>query len=113
MKAEDLRVGNWYLNDCDDKPIRLSVENIVTAIKDEDWLLPIPLNEDWLVRLGFKKRKNPNNPKKSFYWWDGTVNLIQSDKLYCADIVSTIELKYVHQLQNLYYALTETELEIK
>lgn len=78
-----------------------------------DGMKPIPITEEWLIRFGFKIRSNPNNPDNSFFWDNGEVKMIQSDKLYCSDIVSTIEIKHVHQLQNLYFALTGEELHDK
>jgi hypothetical protein len=98
---------------------------------------PIPLTESWLLKLGFKYQDRDINtaiperfyispkfsrtefwlecnlPRKPFnrpFWWlnwdiGGGVHFIhlpQGDKL-----------EYIHQLQNLYYALTGEELTIK
>lgn len=82
---------------------------------DLQWgfIQPIPLTEEWLVRMGFKKKK---------YFGEWTYNDIitfykglKQGYLGCPhpegeDI--DVECKHVHQLQNLYYALTGKELSI-
>ncbi len=72
----------------------------------------IPLTEEWLAKLGFEKIENPNNTG-TFLWTINEIGFIQSDKFYCASIDSLIEIQYVHQLQNLYFALTGEELTLK
>ena len=76
-------------------------------------LHPIPLTEEWLLRFGFEK------PAHS---WNGDVfHLSEWDAfpLHWAVAMNkngamlVLKLKYVHQLQNLYFALTNQELEIK
>lgn len=78
---------------------------------------PIELTEEWLKKCGFKKNGN--------YYWISLANLkaelhveifgeylvfiIKSD--FCDLILDPI--KPVHQLQNLYFALTNKELTIK
>lgn len=75
----------------------------------------IPLTAEWLERFGFPKRLDgafmdaryrgfcmrvtPMNPS-GFKWTSSRFGPV-------------IELKYVHQLQNLYYALTSEELTLK
>jgi len=72
---------------------------------------PIPLNEEWLVKFGFEKDKSAfiygyyalyNN---EIYWSGGVYS--------ACDSISNIEIKYVHQLQNLIFALTGEELTLK
>ena len=56
---------------------------------------PIPINEEWLLKFGFDVKEPV---------------LISSWKFspFCDTIITKCE--YVHQLQNLYFALTGTEL---
>ena len=79
----------------------------------------IQLTEDWLLRFGFEKRGKTGC---SFQYFIGT-NPITHDWLF--DILWQDKqdypfyrngfhtIKYVHQLQNLYFALTGEELEFK
>jgi hypothetical protein len=79
---------------------------------------PIPLTEEWLLKFGAKKNY-PNlvwlplsNLKAEIHFeifGDEIVTTIFSD--YCDLILDRI--KYVHQVQNLYFTLTGEELELK
>lgn len=94
------------------------------AIED---ITGIPLTEAWLERLGLIKKylENPfqdggyelDEKGNRWYSWvdDGAFNLeVQSDGQIWFEIYSNYaHLKYVHQLQNLYYAVREKELVIK
>jgi hypothetical protein len=78
---------------------------------------PIPLSEEWLVKFGFKKtvevtwsfgyEKEYNVYRKE----DLTYNGIQAAWWYNGLLKNQPE--FVHQLQNLYFALTGSELTIK
>lgn len=89
---------------------------------------PIPLTEEWLKRMGFglsstaDKLSNwsDSGPTAILVWDnDSTViifrKVIGRDKSLNMPIVDsvTVEIKYVHQLQNLYFALTGKELELR
>ena len=73
---------------------------------------PIPITEEWLLRFGFFKYNNayvlqkPNENIINFkfsIWSDFTYNSSEFP----------VELKSVHQLQNLYFTLTGTHLTLK
>jgi hypothetical protein len=87
-------------------------------------LSPIPLTEEWLLKFGFKKGN-------SIYPEGYSINILNTDtylrpsfeggfywgfnlrnKSDC-ELYNAKPIKYVHQLQNLYFALTGNELEIK
>lgn len=77
---------------------------------------PIPLTEEWLLKFGFKKRKN----RHLFHWENKIVISEYKDEFENFfypktgyDIRFSNEIKYVHQLQNLYFALTGTHLKLK
>lgn len=80
---------------------------------------PIPLTPEWLERFGFQKTKNGGTFAE--YYWSGKgmdltldLELSTSTPEYDSQYVSgSTQLKHVHQLQNLYFALTGEELEIK
>ncbi|MBA9078334.1 hypothetical protein [Rufibacter quisquiliarum] len=80
-----------------------------TGVKFED-LNPIPLTEEWLLRAGFERNWEYTSVvyEKScmqlewngYHWTDGNDGFI-------------VGVKYVHQLQNLYYCLVGEELIFK
>ena len=62
---------------------------------------PIPLTEEWLVKFGFKK---------GVKGWFKTLDKNYKFNLY---LYHDSKYKSVHQLQNLYFALTNEELTFK
>jgi len=70
---------------------------------------PIPITEEWLEKFAFKKVTSFVFGKST-----GVGNiLIEDTPSYHWVGWSQYPIKYVHQLQNLYYALTGEELTIK
>jgi hypothetical protein len=67
---------------------------------------PIPLTEEWLLKFGFEKYDD-----MILYWELDDVTIWEEKGKY--QFFSDKNIKYVHQLQNLYFALTEKELELK
>lgn len=65
-------------------------------------LEPIPLTEEWLLRFGYTKISNNSFIITGHCIWICN-DLFRCDK-------NGIVLKHVHQLQNLYFALTNQEL---
>jgi hypothetical protein len=70
---------------------------------------PIPLTEEWLLRFGFKKNRAGCSMKGLKITFDS------DEKIFWVDynFTGTCELRYVHQLQNIYFALTGNELKSK
>ncbi len=121
MKASELRIGNlvYFFKDTAAIVIAISSEELYLTQgggfinpKTEE-CIPIPLTEEWLLRFGFEK--------EGVYYSNSHLEIseIISKKgydAYCTDMDFSIfmtELKYVHQLQNLYFALTGEELKLK
>lgn len=131
MEASELRIGNLinYIN----KPVICNIDIIYAVskcIRPTILYNPIPLTEEWLLKLGFKKTNKTQNPsyyigrddKKSWNSFriqystiidintmietNGFIGLYLCNKYWCT-------IRYVHQLQNLYFALTEQELTLK
>lgn len=81
---------------------------------------PIELTEEWLLKFGFEKDKDDNfslNFNKEIFTLLSPFQVAREQKYYIFKISYCglpryKELKYVHQLQNLFFALTETELII-
>jgi hypothetical protein len=124
MKAEELRLGNLVsnMNPRHNDSI-LTIESIgdnhEVNVFYRKYLLselePIPLNEEWLIKFGFEFHINANC--QNFYYAKDAFICIRADedfewfRYYNGDFYH--ELKYVHQLQNLYFALTGEELTLK
>ena len=116
MKANELRIGNLLrdkISKTELKVIGLAEENISTYVIDRDkfplkngWRIePIPLTEEWLLKFDFEITNN-------FQTKDRFQTHIQDGVIWFEYGYIVIELKYVHQLQNLYFALTGEELTI-
>lgn len=72
---------------------------------------PIILTEDWLLKFGFRKEDKYGNGSSYFLYTLGILTYNTSyDLLWAGNISDIKQPKYVHQLQNLYFALTGKEL---
>ena len=86
-----------------------------------DELSPIPITPEWLERLGFELISDsihiwnkPDESKDGYFSWSKGEGLSFSN--YYHDYGAVIQfphIKSVHQLQNLYHALTGQELTVK
>lgn len=82
---------------------------------------PIPLTEEWLLKFGFEwSIHNQSYILKGFnYVIDFYENYLNKDfnlgfvKKFNINNEALISIKYVHELQNLYFILTKEELTIK
>ncbi len=140
MKVTELRIGN--LVTLDDKMRKECWENQIHAHNDffevktiysdgdvslqlddeiielsEDEIDPIPLTEEWLLKAGFEKINHING--YSFFYYKRKRNSnMTSISIYDSHTTigntSTIpHCEYIHQLQNLYFTLTQKELTFK
>ncbi len=119
MTANELRIGNLILVDGEITEIT-GVKKSTVFFSDgfqmfiAGGLEPIPLTEEWLIKFGLNK--TVDHPARKLYENDDICPLWFSDKKgindFYASRVRICECKYVHQLQNLYFALTGEELTI-
>lgn len=128
LKRQELRLGNliehggevYSISAYSDDMVSLDNENTTgfTAIKN---IKPIPLTEDWLGKFGFE-----NGGYDLLFWEKGNIEICGSYidgnggfawNWYDSNLLdgkhNQIEVQYVHQLQNLVFALTGEELSIK
>jgi hypothetical protein len=118
MKAQNLRIGNWIRVGQGTVEATPSVINSLWENPPKDWIKPIPLTEQWLIEFGFEWypplrywRICINDviysvqEHEGFYWLQ-YVNLGYDESM----ISCPVKIEYVHQLQNLYHALTGEEL---
>ena len=138
MKAKNFRIGNLYI-DIDDNICEMSgYELWQMSVKENNETLgfneyrPIYLNEDWLIKFGMEmpitddpifeyekgKYKNPFNHfrKTSQSLIDATFEIggvsfyADSTGFWIPIFTDYTEIKYVHQFQNLFFAITGKEL---
>lgn len=122
MKAEELRIGNYFQWKSIASMGR-GVDQITSGQQIDqypDFKEPIPLSPEWLGRLGFKKmtliRYEKELPFNGYY--AQTLVFVLGD----AHIMENHDLnrqckigpcKSLHQLQNIFHALTGEELTLK
>ena len=76
---------------------------------------PIPLTEEWLLKFGFEKSGGGlylTYETFEMYYINGVLGLSARVSDPNEGYIDT-KIKYVHQLQNLHFALTGEELTIK
>ena len=118
MKANELRIGNYVKINKYIFPVKIQdIEAIDDAMSLAE---PIPLTEEWLLRFGFIREEeydegglvdyryelNKDNLEFVSFW--GSEDLVGINQCQTG-----VDCEYVHQLQNLYFALTGEELTIK
>jgi hypothetical protein len=118
MDAKELRIGN-ILNWNNEKGLATPyIIEQINELKYHDCFVPIELTEEWLLKFGFgEKCKSAGNRWQFFNgkdWFELYDFYDEEEKLTGKFFYSfKFEIKYVHQLQNLYFALTGTELLFK
>jgi hypothetical protein len=130
IKANELRIGNYIqvggntIDTCQTyKPNKVTAY-VINAIVEEneergdDYILsvwqPIKLTEDILIKCGFSKWLDLDEEEywrneielREFYFGDNDSN---NGFYYDAE---SVHVKYLHELQNLFFALTGEELQV-
>lgn len=127
IESKELMIGNFVNLTKDNfktvKPYMMEGVDIYKVDESDCYdIQPIPLTEDWLLKFGFNK-----DYKKGYIGIDVNNSdfvltepfIIGEWQNYCVFEFKTgllsrfTEVKYVHQLQNIFFALTGKELEIK
>lgn len=105
MKASELRIGN-YIGILDPGiETECTAEHIKFIADGDATYRPIPLTEKWLKRIDWRGYE--------YLYFNSHFCLDDSGHLYYRGDYTGINVNYVHQLQNLYFALTHEELTIK
>lgn len=123
VDAKELRIGNWVYSS-EQEPIRIEGVHNKKGVFHGFWhnaiVYPIPLTVEWLERFGFKYSQNEETylGVNSFFIEDRSTDKLSKNVDKEAFGVWSWqsylrEVKYVHQLQNLYFAITGEELEVK
>ena len=127
MKSSELRIGNWVIVHHNDVEIDFITNKEIVGAKglhltELKKVKPIPLTEEWLLKFGFIRHhydyandviyiKNiaDNEIDNAEFEWGVYPNELGSG----IQIKNRKSLKYVHEIQNLYFALTGEELTFK
>lgn len=129
IKSNELRVGNWFFDGGDEqsyfqiewfeKEFAVYRNGSAKMRIDYDLFEPIPLTEEWLIKFGFEKTYDEfvydkANLRIEYIIWADDEPEWKLKRFYGNTFSShsTIKTNYVHQLQNLYFALTNEELTI-
>ena len=133
IDPRELRIGNW---------IKIhATETKVGYIESEDWgnfigssnfaerpfeeFEPILLTEEWLIKFGFEKtnfkHRDKSISRNVFILGNYVIQYIEAtwvlsrkaDNHLNFDLVWIKSFNHLHQLQNVYFALTGKELEIR
>lgn len=132
MKASELRIGVYVML------IKSGLYGMITGILKSsmhksytietdcfglnslDSFEGIPLTEEWLLKFGFEDTSYADFIKKfndheyiRVSFKDYAHTTLACKPIEVSDFDLKLECKYVHQLQNLYFALTGEELTIK
>ncbi len=122
MDAKELRIGNWVKFTPDNGNFIVSqLDNYNTYSKTINGLCnedcePIRVTEEWLVRFGFSKDSDGSYLKNDISIFidkrfKSNLYLQTNDKVKHYDWFGfELKVEHVHQLQNLYYSLTQKEL---
>jgi hypothetical protein len=126
MKASELRVGSlveykgvvYPIYGLSEEAPFLDTIEFGSGVLEWKDINPVPITEDWLLRFGFNYDANDDwyvldcGTGVSFsHIIDGLTHYFSSLEMVWADVLQ--EIKYVHQFQNLHFALTGEELEVK
>lgn len=115
MKIQELRIGNYIQRNgiaCTVELINGETDDVYFLGKDfysnsnVRYIEPIYLNKDWLFKFGFKIYEFDN--KANQFRFKDRLIVYRDGFLY--DYGTSVKLEFVHQLQNLYFALTGAEL---
>jgi hypothetical protein len=122
MESKELRIGNLVnyrgfpsmVGAISSNETYIYLDKGIVNPKVED-IEPIPLTEEWLLKFGFEKVSWSNDVRINLLnrWsliYDFDVNKLCVDSGLNANY---LQIKYIHQLQNLYFTLTGEELTLK
>jgi hypothetical protein len=128
MKASELRIGNYVqANSSFIKGEPMMVTELISddgETKIQAWCIspkcraygnsnnaidPIPLTHDWMMRFEWAGLDGVRYVFKDNEYY----SISEDGSLFFERTYTATDVMYVHQLQNLYFALTGSELEIK
>jgi hypothetical protein len=121
MNIKELRIGSFLRYKVSKNPVEVlgmqlkdnSVEIKGATGVSNSYFEPIPLNEDWLLNLGFDLVEELKDSTTEYSMGDFFI-LFTGGKYVLSNYFNRkSSLNYVHELQNLYFSITGSELEQK
>lgn len=118
MKPNELRIGNWVKISYFESELDEDMFKFEVCDRGATFIDPIPLTEEWLTKFGFYQegiefQMGEHNDRFSGLIKVYYENWVKEWVLDIGAIEWITNFKYVHELQNLIFALTGNELEIK
>lgn len=123
IQANELRIGNLVrvenevlnVNFLNENDIGLEGDISRSGLYHRSFVSSLEITEEWLLKFGFARRSDNHysiSQKNISFIWSPEL------WLYCIDnnsgySIPLDHIRYVHQLQNLYFALTGEELKLK
>ena len=108
MKKNEVRHGNLVIYGGHQTTI--DEKEIIHFIRFPDKYEPIPLTEEWLLKFGFKKDGGYYSKGRKHYHFLSNKFYLGNDHVSSGN--ADARVMHIHQLQNLYFALTGEELTI-
>ena len=121
INSSELRIGNWVLDPAYGLPMELDIDNmeVLLGSRHFDGIDPIPLTTEILKKAGFVIEDGSESEQYALMVDNFLTIKIHKDDFSWAfsGLKESVTpscgwFKYVHQLQNLYFALTNQELPI-
>ena len=129
MKVNELRIENYVNIEGDVVKVKEIYEKSIyyangeyESYATEDFIHPIELTEEVLVKIGFKKNTIYGSVIEYFPIDDNLASIfctkekqnirIQVVRKNTSETIAKY-IKYLHELQNIYYCLTNEELEVE
>lgn len=117
MKSNELRIGNIvnYLgNETSVNSISVGyVSTVSSGVITENQISEILLTEEWLLKLGFESCSDDGYTTDFNLNGFVIINGLNTDgEEFFVEDKSGVHVFHIHQLQNLYFALTGEELKI-
>ena len=113
LKTSELRLGNYIqvegkISKIDGiQPHWVWFDNISSSNMDD--IEPISLDEAWLIKMGFEKRGDTGQ----YFIGNQTISINDNGYMFwLGDSGFGKLIKTVHQLQNIYFTMNETELTV-
>ena len=124
MKANELRIGDLVATDglSSVRVVEIGSNYIISERHGKlcdymtDEIKPIPLTEEWLLRMGFEKHILDGRRCYSLQYDDReTLDIYEANGFFyfLHSGLTAVFIKSLHHLQNLYHIVTRKELTIK
>jgi len=116
MEATELRIGNWVIVNEECQIEAIVHDAVCISTRFETYVLddvkPIPLTEEWLVRFGFEIKKGAWGTSAEIRIGRVRYVLYQNRNVWSINPTDgfRVDFKYIHTVQNHYFALTGQEL---